>query len=141
MAEGLFLHLIKEQNIAHLFDVDSAGTAAYHVGEMADSRMRETAAERGVVLDRRARAFKREDLNTFDLILAMDQENYDNILSKAVGPFGAKVYKMGYFFDEGVVPDIPDPYYGGKSGFVKVFDMLQVANANMLEQLMNKKLI
>lgn len=140
MAEGLFLHLIKERNLEHLFTVDSAGTAAYHVGELADSRMRATARERGIVLNRRAREFRKEDLEEFDLILAMDQDNYDNILMKADGPFGAKLYKMGYFYDEQDVPDVPDPYYGGNSGFIKVFDMLLEANTNMLEQIMNKKL-
>ena len=79
-AEGIFIHKVKNHNLENYFYIDSAGTAAYHVGESANSKSQATANKRGIHLPSKARKFEYADLEEFDLILAMDSENYRNIL-------------------------------------------------------------
>src|SRR6056297_2064357 len=78
-AEGIFQHLVNERGLQPYFYIDSAGTSAYHIGEPANSKSRQVAERHGVKLQSRARKFEPEDLEEFDLILAMDRENYDNL--------------------------------------------------------------
>ncbi|MFZ4582274.1 MAG: low molecular weight protein-tyrosine-phosphatase, partial [Paludibacter sp.] len=83
MAEGVFLHILKREHRENDFVVDSAGTHGYHAGEMADSRMRMHAARRGYVLESRSRRVTRKDFETFDLIVAMDDANFDDLCDMA----------------------------------------------------------
>src|SRR4051812_17042874 len=78
VAEGIFRHLVNKAGAD--IHVDSAGTASYHIGELADKRARKVCAERGITLTHKARTFTKEDFDTFDYILAMDKQNLDNIL-------------------------------------------------------------
>lgn len=141
MAEGLFLDLIAKENLANRFFVDSAGTSGHHAGELADSRMRATAAAHGVHLPSRSRQLKYADLETFDYILAMDRSNFRNIESlKHPGKeFKAKVILMRDFDQESDSPDVPDPYYGGQSGFEDVYQMLKRANVDLLAHIRKEK--
>ncbi|MCP4521132.1 MAG: low molecular weight phosphotyrosine protein phosphatase [Cytophagales bacterium] len=140
MGEGAFLNLINEKGITDEFEVDSAGTAAYHVGNLPDKRMRETAYSHGVLLTSRARQFQKEDFHTFDYILAMDESNLKNINRlKPTNP-KAKVFLMREF-DELVEQDknVPDPYYGGIEGFEEVYQMLTRSSKTLLDFIQNEK--
>ncbi|MBI1305115.1 MAG: low molecular weight phosphotyrosine protein phosphatase [Bacteroidetes bacterium] len=134
MAEGVFLDLIKKKNLSHLFDVDSAGTGNYHVGELPDSRMRETAKNHGITLTATARQLRRSDANNFDYIVAMDHSNRKNILSVFPEEFRAKIYLMRDFDNSGD-EEVPDPYWGGMEEFEEVFQILLTANHNFLNKL------
>ncbi len=128
------LHLLKEENLTDLIEVDSAGTAAYHVGEPADARSRKTAERRGVPLPSIARAFTPEDFVLFDYILAMDSENYENLLALASCDADRSKVHMMRSFDPASDPgaSVPDPYYGGDGGFEDVFDICQEACKGLL---------
>ena len=80
-AEGVFKQKIKERDLEKLFVVDSAGTGGWHVGNLADPRMRETALSRGIELTSRSRQIEENDLHEFDHILVMDQDNFDAVQS------------------------------------------------------------
>lgn len=135
LAEGLFRKLVAEAGRADEFEIDSAGTGGWHVGERPDRRMRETAARHGVDLsDIRARRFDRDDLDDFDLILAMDRDNLRDILRVASPEQRAKVRLFrSYDDDPGGALDVPDPYYGGSDGFERVFRIVERTSRNLLE--------
>ena len=132
--EGVFKKFVDDAGLSGRFFIDSAGTSAYHVGEPADARMGEHAAKRNLRLTSRSRRFTRADLEKFDYILAMDYENYHDILSyDRHGSFGDKVFMMNDFSETGKGADVPDPYYGGPSGFEIVLDMLEESCRGLLE--------
>jgi protein-tyrosine phosphatase len=130
-AEGIFIALIKRHGLDASFQIDSAGTAAYHVGERADPRTRATAEKRGVELPSVARRFERGDFARFDYVLAMDSDNYDALLQLADGEDEhAKVHLLRTFCAKSMADDeldVPDPYYGGARGFEDVFDICESA--------------
>ncbi len=135
-AEAVFLDLIKARNLEANFEVDSAGTGAWHVGNQADSRMRDAASKRGIIITSRARKITPEDLVYYDLILTMDSDNLDNVNSLAQGLAGNKIaiikQVMSYACQYSEV-DVPDPYYGGEKGFERVLDLLSDACNGLLE--------
>ncbi|MEM6263675.1 MAG: low molecular weight protein-tyrosine-phosphatase [Bacteroidota bacterium] len=137
MAEGLFLHLIKEKGLENEFVVDSAGTGGWHAGERADPRMRKTAAKHGVELPSRARKVELADFENFDYILAMDRSNYRDLknLQQQVANSTAQVYLMRHFDPQAPDTDVPDPYYGGAEGFENVYQMLDRSVAELLEEI------
>lgn len=137
MAEGIFLDLIEKKEIFDDFFVDSAGTGAYHVGELPDNRMRETAYSHGILLKSRARQFVKEDFNEFDYILAMDESNFKNIMKLQPKNPRAKVILMRDF-DKEVKNDknVPDPYYGGIHGFEEVYQILTRSNKKFLASIL-----
>ncbi|KAF8320128.1 phosphotyrosine protein phosphatases I [Clavulina sp. PMI_390] len=99
--------------------VDSAGTAAYHVGEEPDERTTATCKKHGVPIDHLARAVTTEDFDTFDWIMASDQQNLANLKRMAPADSKAKVVLFGSFDDN---KPIQDPYYGGISGFETTYE-------------------
>tara|TARA_R110002073_G_scaffold8207_7_gene45931 strand:- start:40308 stop:40763 length:456 start_codon:yes stop_codon:yes gene_type:complete len=125
LAEGI---LQSKVNADEVF-VDSAGTAAYHVGELPDTRSIEVARKYGIDLTtQRARKFTSKDFAEFDLIYAMDEDNYRNILALTKDKGDAKKVKM--ILNEVHLQQnlsVPDPYYGGNDGFENVFQMLDEA--------------
>ena len=134
-AEGIFLHLLKEKALEEHFEVDSAGTSAFHRGEPADWRMQEAAKERGVHLPSRARPFQGEDLQKFDQIFVMDKSNLRNVLALAdTDDQRKKVRLFGELADQHAEVEVPDPYYGGKAGFEKVLDMVHNASLSFLKE-------
>jgi protein-tyrosine phosphatase len=108
--------------------VDSAGTGAYHIGKLPDSRSISVAKKHGIdITNQRARQFQVEDFDEFDVIFVMDQSNYQNIirLARTVEDEG----KVKMILNE-ISPEdnsVPDPYYGGDRGFDNVFKMLDEA--------------
>jgi protein-tyrosine phosphatase len=128
-AEGLFRAYVERRGMAEHIDVDSAGTLSYHAGEPADPRMCLAAAERGYELTGTARRVDRTDLDHFDLIVAMDRDNLDDLQSLAGGP-QPHIRMLGSFidgFDNRTALDVPDPYYGGPDGFERVLDLIESA--------------
>lgn len=125
LAEGILQSKVDATKIR----VDSAGTAAYHVGELPDNRSIEVARKHGIDLSgQRARKFTRKDFDIFDVIYAMDLSNYNSILDFARNEAYQK--KVHLILNE-VYPkanrEVPDPYYGGLEGFEQVFQLLEEA--------------
>jgi len=137
LAKSIFLQLAEKKGVENLYEVDSAGTIAYHAGERPDSRMREVAAERGLVYSGRARQFTEDDFDQFDLIIAMDKENKRSLLSWAVSSEqGDKIHLMREFDPEaGKNLNVPDPYYGGPGGFISTFDIIKRACEGLMKEL------
>ncbi len=127
LAEGIMNEKFRQHGIAA--EVDSAGTAAYHVGEPPDERSREVAAKHGIdISGQRARQFEVSDFDRFDKIYAMDSQNISNIA--ALARDDNDLEKVDMILNEsypGENRQVPDPYYGGKNGFEKVYQMLDEA--------------
>lgn len=138
-AEGVFLHLLREAGLETEFEVDSAGTGGWHAGESADRRMREAAKRRGIHLPSVARQVRTEDFERFDLILAMDADNRQALVSKAPTEHRHKVRLFREWDELGPGEDVPDPYYGGPEGFELVLDMVTRAGRSLLLELRSGK--
>jgi protein-tyrosine phosphatase len=138
-AEGVMAELVKQAGLDDTIEVDSAGTGAWHVGEAPDERAAATARAHGVVLDGRARQVTREDFEAFDLLLAMDAANERELRRLAPGADERAKVRLLREFDPASAPlhdrDVPDPYYGGASGFDDVFDLVAAACEGLLEQI------
>ena len=136
--EGVFKALIKKEGLEKAFFVDSAGTSAFHVGESADRRMQKHAAKRNIYLTSRSRKFTKDDFTKFDYIMAMDTDNYIDILSiDKQGIFKNKVFMMTDYSSLYQGREIPDPYYGGNMGFEEVLDIIEDSCLGFLEMLKN----
>lgn len=117
-------------------EIDSAGTAAYHVGELPDRRTRQAAARRGYDLSRlRARVVDPGDFERFDLILAMDRENLRALERRAPAHARERLRLFLEFAPEAGISEVPDPYYGGPNGFEDVLDLIEAASRGLLEHL------
>lgn len=134
-AEGVFQHLINERDLENYFEVDSAGTSAYHVGESANSKSQRTAQKHGITLHSKARQFDASDLDYYDLILAMDDENLENVRQMANGNHEDKIGLMRDFDPNPGDGEVPDPYYGGPEGFENVFQIVKRSCKNLLDEL------
>lgn len=138
-AEGVFHALLKEKQLSERFEVDSAGTHAYHVDEAPDLRAQQAAKERGVELKHiRARQVIYGDFEDFDYILAMDQDNYQILIDSCPEEYQSKI---NYFLDFAPhlgVRQVPDPYYGGQFGFERVLDMVEDASLGFLKSLQDQ---
>lgn len=133
-AENIMNHLTEQANLGDCILCDSAGTSSYHIGSPPDARMTKAAKARGILLKGQARQFKREDFENFDLILAMDHDNYESILSlDRSGEYRDKVKLMCQFCRHHNVREVPDPYYGGSEGFNLVIDILLDACEGLIE--------
>jgi protein-tyrosine phosphatase len=135
-AENIMNNLIEQESLTEQFICDSAGTGGWHVGAPPDRRMRAAASERGLNFVGSARQFEAIDLREFDLILAMDKDNYRNILAlDHQGKFRDKVKMMCDYCQTHTDKEVPDPYYGGVDGFNYVIDLLFDACGGLLKSL------
>uniref|UniRef100_A0A5B7BAJ3 acid phosphatase n=1 Tax=Davidia involucrata TaxID=16924 RepID=A0A5B7BAJ3_DAVIN len=144
-AEGVFRDLVKKRGLDSKFTIDSAGTINYHEGNEADPRMRGAAKRRGIMITSLSRPIQPSDFRDFDLILAMDKQNKDDILGalerwgfKETLPADAykKVRLMCSYCKKHDETEVPDPYYGGPQGFEKVLDLLEDACESLLESIL-----
>lgn len=134
--EGIFKKMVKEQGLEDYITVDSAGTSGYHDGELPDPRMRQHGARRGYKFDSLSRRFTAGDFYDFDIILAMDDSNYHNILRLAPDlESERKVYRMVEFSKKYSHDHVPDPYYSGADGFELVLDLLEDACEGLLDKM------
>ncbi len=134
-AEGIFLELIKKNNLEDKISVDSAGTAAYHVGKGADFRSQETANRHGIFLPSRARQIQTQDFNEFDYIFAMDKNNLRNILKLTNSTPNNVFLFRNWDPSSPQDADVPDPYYGGSQGFENVFSICYSTCSAILEKI------
>lgn len=139
-AEGIMKHLVHEAGLDQEIICDSAGTSNYHIGELPDSRMIMMARQRGIHLESPARQLHPEDLEKFDLILAMDKDNLADI--RRLDPhhkYQDKIKLMCDYCQSSDLKEVPDPYYGGKHGFELVLDLLTDACQGLLNSLVSEK--
>ena len=136
-AEGVFERLVEEAGFSTRIAIDSAGTGAWHGGERADERSRETARAHGIELHSRARQFVRGDFERFDYVIAMDRENLDALRQLAPHAEAAKRITLMRSFGASnrAELDVPDPYYGGAGGFEQVFEICQLACRALLDEI------
>ncbi|KAH6791768.1 protein-tyrosine phosphatase [Perilla frutescens var. hirtella] len=143
-AEGVFTHLVKQRNLDSQFIIDSAGTINYHEGNQADPRMIAAAKKRGIDITSISRPIRASDFRDFDLILAMDRRNKEDILAaferwkkreSLPADAAKKVQLMCSYCKRHSESEVPDPYYGGQQGFEKVLDILEDACESVLENI------
>ena len=131
MAEGLLQHLVRERGLADRYRIESAGTAAYHVGELPDRRTLAVLRAHGISLHSRSRQVRDSDFDEFDWILAMDQSNYRNLMRICPDHRVERVHKTLEPLGGG---DVQDPYYGGPSGFDDNYAELEEALGAWLDR-------
>jgi protein-tyrosine phosphatase len=134
MAEGIMKSLIRGARLHDQIEVASAGTGAYHAGSPPDQRAWEASRARGVSLNTEARQFTADDFQRFDYVIAMDNENREDLLDLAPDAAARAKVHLLRAFDPGAPADaeVPDPYYGGPRGFDNVFDMCEAACQGLL---------
>lgn len=139
-AEGYFIHHVSEQGLTDHFEIDSAGTSGFHAGEKADRRMREASSRRGVPLPSLSRKFLQADFDLFDLVVVMDDSNLGNVLALAADDEEkSRVVKLTDYCPEFGETEVPDPYYGGASGFEYVLDMVDAGAKNLLKKIRDEQ--
>lgn len=136
-AEAVFAHQASQQGVRERLWLDSAGTYGGHQGHAPDQRAQTVAQQRGITQmgKLKARRIKAEDFEQFDLILAMDLANLEDLRTQCPA---SQQHKLQLFLS--VLPglndyEVPDPYYGPVSGFEHVFDLCQQASDAWLESL------
>ncbi len=135
-AQGAFEKQVEEAGLGDRVFIDSAGTHAYHVSEPPDHRAQQTAQRRGIDLSgQRARRAVIEDFDDFDYILAMDKSNYVDLLDVCPPEHQDKVYLFLSFAENADTDEVPDPYYGGHTGFERVFDLVEEASRGLMEHI------
>lgn len=139
-AEGVFRRKAAEAGLIERIHIDSAGTHAYHIGNPPDPRAMQAAQRRGYDLfSLRARKVSVQDFTRFDYVLAMDEDNLA-ILERLM-PAGSPS-RVGLFMEFAPghgVREVPDPYYGGASGFEQVLDMVEMAAEGLLETILRER--
>jgi protein-tyrosine phosphatase len=139
-AEAVLRQLLDEAGMTDLVEVDSAGTARYHVGDRPDPRTLAEAARRGIPIDHRARQLTRDELSEWDVIIAMDAHNLRDLRAMASAGGDLDHLRLLRSFDpsigeSGVDADVPDPYYGEDEGFSEMFDLIEPACRGLVEHL------
>ena len=120
-------------------EIDSAGTAGYHIGDPPDPRSQEAARRRGYdMTPLRARIVDGADFERFDLILAMDTNNLEVLRKRAPAACRERVRLFLEFAPDCGLDEVPDPYYGGPSGFEQVLDLVEEASRGLLIHLKEK---
>jgi protein-tyrosine phosphatase len=138
-AEGIMNAKIRNENLQDCIITDSAGISGWHEGELPDPRMRQHGARRGYTFNSLSRRIKADDFYEFDMILAMDDGNYDDLTD--VSPdleSRSRIYKMADFLRQSDFDHVPDPYYSGAAGFELVLDLLEDACTALLEEVKKK---
>ncbi len=137
LGENIFRHLTEHGGVVHQYEIDSAGTAGYHIGEQPDRRMRRVAAQHGLKYTGRARQFRHRDFDHFHWIIAMDTTNQTELLLQASTPEQRVKVRLMREFDPlgGPGAVVPDPYYGGIYGFEEVYGIVERSCQGLLDAL------
>jgi protein-tyrosine phosphatase len=137
MAEGVFRRVAADQGVLHLFDIDSAGLGDWHVGQAPDTRAQTAARDRGVdISGQSARQIAHGDFARFDLLLAMDGSNFDELLQLAPSDARHKIRRFLDFAPRAGTQDVPDPFFGGPEGFDHALDLIEEAARGLLNELL-----
>ena len=132
--------LLEDAGLSNEVDIDSAGTIGLHTGDAPDSRMSTAGQRRGLPMTGSARRVTPSDLQRFDLILAMDRENYADLQHLAANDEEfSKVKLFCEFCAEHSETEVPDPYYGGTQGFERVLDLLEDGCHQILNMLQRER--
>ena len=141
-ANGVMEKMVNEQCLENRISIDSAGTYGGHAGELPDPRMRVTASRRGYNLTHRSRRIREEDFYHFDMIIVMDDSNYENVARLAPErKYLDKVYRFVEFSKS--YPQwsyVPDPDYEGHEGFELVLDLLEDGCRELLRQIIHEEI-
>ena len=138
-AEGVMRHKLRAAGLAGDVEVESAGTGGWHVGHPPDERASAAARLRGIALESRARRFEAGHFDDFDLVVAMDRQNLEDV--RTLAPDAAAEGKLVLLreYDPLAVEagelEVPDPYYGGDDGFERVLDMVERACDGLIEEI------
>ncbi len=139
-AEIIFRKMVENAGLENQFQIDSAGTIGYHEGNPPDPRMSAHLENRGYCVGGRSRPLRKADLENFDLLITMDEENLaDTLRLDSEGKFHRKVKPFVAYLRENEAARIPDPYRGDDQGFTHVIDLLEDGCAVLLEQLSGKR--
>ncbi|HEU4658421.1 MAG TPA: low molecular weight protein-tyrosine-phosphatase [Capillimicrobium sp.] len=137
-AEGVMRRMLEDAGLADRVTIDSAGTGGWHAGEPPDARATAAARRRGIALDGAARQVTAADFEEFDLILAMDRDNLAELHRRAPDDEARDRVRLLREFDPASAGapdlDVPDPYYGGPTGFDTVLDQVEAACAGLLDE-------
>ena len=134
-AEGVFSKFVDDAGLTALVHADSAGTHAYHRGSQPDYRACEAAERRGYSLTEiQARRVSSMDFESFDFIIAMDDDNLNDLRDEADEDHYAKISLLLDYSETGGLREVPDPYYGGLDGFEKVLDLVEQASRGLLDE-------
>lgn len=135
-AEGVFRDKLKQSGLADHVEIDSAGTHDYHIGRPPDGRAQDAAGMRGYDLsDLRGRQVNARDFEAFDFILAMDKDNLALLHQQCPPHLQHKLRRLLSFSQHFPNLDVPDPYYGGQSGFDQVLDMVEDAAEGLINEI------
>lgn len=134
-AAAVMCHLAAEAGLGERIEVESAGTSGWHTGDRPDARSAAEARRRGITLENAASRFVAGDFARFDLVLAMDRDNLEDLLALSRDPAERGKVRLLRSFVPGLSGDlaVPDPYFGGDRGFEAVFDLIELACAHLLE--------
>ncbi|HRX56590.1 MAG TPA: low molecular weight protein-tyrosine-phosphatase [Verrucomicrobiales bacterium] len=137
--ENVLRHLAARAGLEEVWEIDSAGTISTHTGNPPDSRMTAAARTRGIPMSGRARQIRASDLDRFDLILTMDNDNLADVKGLAARHGGmeahrARIVPFCTYCESHGETEVPDPYYGGPEGFEKVLDLLEDGCAAMVRR-------
>jgi len=137
LAAALFRHAVAEHGLEDRFLIDSAGTSGYHDGAPPDARSAEVASRRGVTVRGVSRRITEEDLERFDYLVVMDEDNrveVEHLMESA--DHRARIRLLREFDPEAAGDlDVPDPYFGGPNGFEHVHDMVERSTRSLLDHL------
>ena len=135
-AQGVFERLVADNDLSAVIQIDSAGTHAYHIGERPDERASVAALKRGINLStQRARRVSPDDFHVFDYVIAMDSSNLEDLASGCPKGHESKLRLFMEFVPELEADEVPDPYYGGATGFERVLDLIELAAAGLLAEI------
>jgi protein-tyrosine phosphatase len=135
-AEVVFREIAAREAPDLALEIESAGTAGYHVGAPPDTRTRQAALRRGYDMSAlRARVVEAQDFRRFDLILAMDRQNLDALQQRAPAAARHRIRLFLEFAPDAGAKEVPDPYYGGPNGFEEVLDLVEAAARGLLQHL------
>ena len=135
-AQGVFERLVEEHSLSDIIEIDSAGTHAYHIGEQPDARASAAAMNRGIDLSsQQARRVSSDDFERFDYVLAMDYDNYEILVASCPSGFESRLRLFLDFAPDLEAREVPDPYYGGGSGFERVLDLIEQASEGLLAEI------
>jgi len=136
MAEAIMEKKVKDAGLSKEYELDSAGLIGYHEGEGSDPRMKMHARMHGYNLTHISRPVRQSDFDYFDLIIGMDDSNYDKLMRLAPTlEDEEKVKRMTDYCTTHVIDHVPDPYYGGEQGFENVIEILEDACEGLLQEL------
>jgi protein-tyrosine phosphatase len=140
LAEAIFKGLVQKRGLVDRYEADSAGTHGYHEGDPADPRTVRVGAKHGLRVDSIARELRDSDFTRFDVLVAMDRGHLREMRARCPKALQGKLVLMPDYDPEGVLKDVPDPYYGGPEGFEQIYRILDGCSRGLLDALESEAL-